>query len=101
MHGKTLGAVSLVYNPISDMQCPNCSAQLTRGMGRVTQVRHSGENAISRQRKCDNCGHTWATAEVIVPDSTVHRGNRFGDYRIKKEVLDELVTTGSWFKQMA
>jgi hypothetical protein len=31
----------------------------------------------------------------------VQRGNRFGDYTIRKEVLDELVVTGSWFKQMA
>ena len=50
------------------MKCPKCNIQLTRGMGRVTQVRHSGEKAISRQRKCDNCGHVWATAEVSVPD---------------------------------
>ena len=70
-------------------------------MGRVTQVRHSGKNAISRERRCDNCGHVWATAEVIVPDTTVQRGRRFGEYTIKQEVLDELVVTGSWFKQMA
>ncbi len=50
------------------MKCPKCNIQLTRGMGRVTQVRHSGEKSISRQRKCDNCGHVWATAEIIVPD---------------------------------
>ena len=99
--GGRLGTFQRHHSRLLKMQCPNCSAQLTRGMGRVTQVRHSGENAISRQRRCDNCGHVWATAEVIVPDSTVHRGNRFGDYTIKKEVLDELVVTGSWFKQMA
>ena len=74
------------------MKCPACNAQLTRGMGRVTQVRHSGKNAISRERRCDNCGHVWATAEVIVPDTTVQRGRRFGEYTIKQRgVESELV----------
>tara|TARA_Y100000401_G_scaffold44874_1_gene34416 strand:- start:2436 stop:2687 length:252 start_codon:yes stop_codon:yes gene_type:complete len=81
------------------MNCPNCNAQLSRSMGRVTQVRHTGKNAISRQRTCNTCGHAWATCEVIVPDEAIADGTwRMGGFAIKDEVIDELVLTGNWFK---
>lgn len=43
------------------MNCPKCKAPT-----RVTQSEKVG-HCIARKRRCQRCGHTFCTAEIITP----------------------------------
>ena len=74
------------------MKCPECkSSWLT-----VVETRQTTPEAISRKRKCNVCDHHFATAEVIVPKSSIawiksDRKNR-STFAIDPSLLAHLVS---------
>lgn len=50
------------YFRILAMECPACSS----GVNRAVSTNSRDPRASVRQRKCERCGHTWYTVEVVV-----------------------------------
>ena len=76
------------------MKCPKCGTTWIC----VLESRHTSKTAISRRRQCKACDHIWATAEVLVPDQAVPKNYKWGGFKVKDEVVNELVETGEWFR---
>jgi transcriptional regulator NrdR family protein len=49
------------------MNCPACASEKHR----VLQTRRDSPESIIRQRICRQCGHTWFSLEVDMPDGAI------------------------------